>query len=181
MSEPIDTKKLQALCERVARKCEGIDGDALPIAKDHKWAELVHDALPELTAFIFQDKEAATPQRQPIETEKQLPSPDDTDRHGRLWLFDPASEDWCLRHMDSIHEYNSDSCGEWSNKPVWTYWLPFKLLPLPEPPKKYTTRYARNSGDILSALKKERRSTFQKKSAISRSIKCLAKRKSADL
>lgn len=85
---------------------------------------------------LFLEKCKAFDKRQPVESGEQFPDPVDADGRGQLWVFDPAYEDWCLRHMDSLHEHNSDDCGEWAGKPTWTYWLPFKSLPLPKPPIK---------------------------------------------
>ena len=52
----LDTKKLEDLCERVVRKCREINGDALPMAKDWAWAELTHEALPDLLKYISNEK-----------------------------------------------------------------------------------------------------------------------------
>ena len=51
----IDTKKLEALAERVSKKCKEINSeDALPISKDSAWAELVSEALPELVSYLIE-------------------------------------------------------------------------------------------------------------------------------
>ena len=60
MKQPLDSRKLQTLCERVVRVCKGVHGDALPIAKDHCWAELGHSAIPELLEFLLEEPDERT-------------------------------------------------------------------------------------------------------------------------
>ena len=53
MRTDLDTKILEKLSERVERLCRAInDADAVAMGKDWSWAELTHDALPELEAYL---------------------------------------------------------------------------------------------------------------------------------
>lgn len=53
MRTDLDTKILEKLSERVERLCRAInDPDAVAMGKDWSWAELTHEALPELEAYL---------------------------------------------------------------------------------------------------------------------------------
>lgn len=50
---PLCTIKLQELTERVVRLCKNInDKNAVAMGKDWTWAELTHEALPELKKYL---------------------------------------------------------------------------------------------------------------------------------
>lgn len=50
---PLCTIKLQELTERVVRLCKNInDKNAMAMGKDWTWAELTHEALPELKKYL---------------------------------------------------------------------------------------------------------------------------------
>ena len=53
MRTDLDTKILEKLTERVERLCRAINElDAVAMGKDWSWAELTHEALPELEAYL---------------------------------------------------------------------------------------------------------------------------------
>jgi len=54
MRTNLDPKILEKLSERVTRLCCAInDPDAVAMGKDWSWAELTHEALPELGQYLF--------------------------------------------------------------------------------------------------------------------------------
>jgi hypothetical protein len=53
MSNPLDTKRLKALCEAVIRDIG--DENGIPMAQDWNWARLVNESLPELREFLKDD------------------------------------------------------------------------------------------------------------------------------
>lgn len=57
MKKPLDTKKLQELCEAVARNCDGCNNGTIPKAQDEEWAELVNGTLPALRKFLKDSQE----------------------------------------------------------------------------------------------------------------------------
>jgi hypothetical protein len=53
MRTDLDTKILEKLSERVERLCRAInDPYAVSMGKDWSWAELTHEALPELESYL---------------------------------------------------------------------------------------------------------------------------------
>jgi len=52
MKSPLDTKKLQKLCESVARDARGYNEGTTAKSQDDSWARLGNESLPELQAFI---------------------------------------------------------------------------------------------------------------------------------
>lgn len=53
MRTELDTKILEKLADRVVRLCKSInDPDAVAMGKDWSWAELTHNALPELAKYL---------------------------------------------------------------------------------------------------------------------------------
>jgi len=54
MKSPLDTKKLQQLCEAVIRDSKEYNEGTIPKAQDEAWASLINESLPELQIFILE-------------------------------------------------------------------------------------------------------------------------------
>jgi len=52
MKQPLDTVRLQKLCEAVARDTKGYNEGKIPKAQDESWAQLGYDSLPALVEFL---------------------------------------------------------------------------------------------------------------------------------
>ena len=60
MKSPLNTRKLQALCEAVARDSKGYNEGTIPKAQDEDWARLTYESLPALEAFISEENSELT-------------------------------------------------------------------------------------------------------------------------
>lgn len=56
MKSPLDTGRLQKLCEAVVRDLKGYNKATIPKAQDESWAQLTYGSLPELEAFFLEPK-----------------------------------------------------------------------------------------------------------------------------